>query len=324
MPDIMTSIAILLVAFLTTAILVPIVVKFANVIGFLDRPTKRKDHKMPIPLVGGVCMFVGFSVAFFVFVGTSDPRFIWVLLGGLIILAIGVVDDYFKSQGKEFRVWPRLLVQIGVACMVFFVAEIRFTGFAIPFTDYYENFIVFPIWLQFALTVTWIFGVITVVNWADGLDGLCGSLCAVTSITIFIVATTLGEPTVAILTLILVGVTMGYLKYNFFPARIYMGDSGSTFLGYMIAVVALYGTLKQATAISVLIPVLALGVPIFDNLFVIFRRLRNKQPIYKADKGQIHHRLLRMGLTPVQALVFLVLLAVVLNLISIIIFLIGA
>jgi UDP-N-acetylmuramyl pentapeptide phosphotransferase/UDP-N-acetylglucosamine-1-phosphate transferase len=232
-------------------------------------------------------------------------------------LLIGVVDDYFKANGKEFPAWPRSLVYIAAASLVFAVG-VRFYGMDIPFTDEYFHF---PLWLQYILTVLWIFGVITVVNWSDGLDGLAGSLCTITSITFFIVAMYMGEGMLAMLTLMLVGVTTGFLKYNLFPAKIFMGDSGTTFLGYMIAVISVYGLFKQATVVSIFIPVLALGVPMFDGLFVAAKRLLNKQPPHKADRTHMHHRLLKTGLTPVQAFMFLVLLSVVLNLVSVIIML---
>jgi UDP-N-acetylmuramyl pentapeptide phosphotransferase/UDP-N-acetylglucosamine-1-phosphate transferase len=320
----MTHILIFLCSFTVTAVTVPLLMKVANDIGFLDRPTKRKQHKISVPLVGGICMFAGFAAAFFVFVGageagSSERQFAYILLGGLAILVIGVVDDYFKAIGKEFPVWPRTLVYIGAATLVFAIG-VRFTGLFIPFTD---NYIAFPIWLQYVLTVMWIFGVITIVNWSDGLDGLAGSLCAITSVTFFVVALYMGEPLLASLTLILVGVTTGFLKYNLFPAKIFMGDSGTTFLGYIIAVLSVYGLFKQATVISIFIPVLALGVPMFDSLFVAVRRILNKQAPYKADRTHMHHRLLRWGLTPFQAFLFLVLLSVVLNLGSIIMMLVG-
>ena len=328
MSSVLTYVLIFLCAFFVTAISVPLLTKVANRIGFLDRPTKRKQHKTSVPLVGGVCMFLGFATSFIILMFVSDTfmeesqtKFLFVLLGGLISLSIGIVDDFFKTRGKEFPAWPRIIIHLGIATMVFAVG-IRFTGFMVPFTSD-ELYIHFPFWLQYILTVTWVFGVITVVNWSDGMDGLTGSLCAITSATLFIVAMVVGDPTPAFLTIILVGVTTGFLKYNFFPAKIFMGDSGATFLGYMIAVISVYGMFKQATFISIVIPVLALGVLIFDNLFVIFKRWRNKQPLHKADAGQVHHRLLRSGLSPVQALVFLVLLSGVLNLISVIILLLG-
>jgi UDP-N-acetylmuramyl pentapeptide phosphotransferase/UDP-N-acetylglucosamine-1-phosphate transferase len=319
----MTYIAIFLVSFIVTAVAVPILMKVANDVGFLDRPTKRKAHKISVPLVGGLCMFLGFVASFLIFIvlgesGNVERQFMYVLAGGLVILLIGLVDDYFKAVGKDFPEWPRMLVYIAAASLVFFVG-IRFTGFFVPFMD--NHYIHLPYWAQYILTVMWIVGVITIVNWSDGLDGLAGSLCTITSVTFFIVALRMDDAIVAALTLMLVGVTTGFLKYNLFPAKIYMGDSGTTFLGYMIAVISVYGLFKQSTVVSMVIPVLALGVPMFDSLFVAFKRIRNKQAPYKADNTHMHHRLLRMGLTPVQAFLFLVLLSVVLNLISIIIIL---
>ena len=300
---------------------VPLLVKIAEKKDFVDKPTERKKHKKAVPLVGGLAMFLGFSITFMTAMVLSDylsfanNQMIAILVGGLLILSIGFIDDVYKTKGLEFAILPRVFIQLIAASIIFF-ADIRFTGFMNPIND---TFFLFPIWAQYILTVTWIFGLTTVINFTDGLDGLAGSLCSISATTLFIVALYMGQPDSALMTIALLGACVGFLRYNLFPAKIFMGDSGANFLGYMLAVIALYGTFKQATVISVFIPVLAMGVPIFDNIFVIFKRMKERKPIYQADSSQIHYRLLNKGLNPVQVVTFLLLLSVCLNLTSIII-----
>jgi UDP-N-acetylmuramyl pentapeptide phosphotransferase/UDP-N-acetylglucosamine-1-phosphate transferase len=204
--------------------------------------------------------------------------------------------------------------------MVAYASGIRFTGFMNPFTD---SYVLLPPWLQFVLTITWIFGVTTVINWSDGIDCLAGGLSALSGFTFFVAALLLGQSDSALMAALVVGAAFGFLKYNYFPAKIYMGDSGANFLGFVLAVISLHGAFKQATVISMFVPVLALGVPIFDNLVVVLRRFLNKRPLSGADASQIHHRLLRSGMKPKQVVKLLMLVSVGLNLASIVLLLIG-
>jgi UDP-N-acetylmuramyl pentapeptide phosphotransferase/UDP-N-acetylglucosamine-1-phosphate transferase len=186
-----------------------------------------------------------------------------------------------------------------------------------------KKYILLPIYLQFFLSVTWIFGVTTVINFVDGMDGLASSICSISSITLFVVALAKNQVSSAMLSIILTGVCIAYLQYNKPPAKIYMGDGGATFLGFMLGIISLDGAFKQTTMLSLLIPFLALGVPIFDNLFVIIKRFIDGKPIYKADRTQLHYRLLSKGLTPPQAVIFICLISLCLALSSIIILLIS-
>ncbi len=310
-----------LLAFLTSFIIVllitPLLIKFAIKVDFVDKPTKRKEHKKPTPLLGGVGMFLGFLIGYMIFVRHIEKRTIAILCGAFIILCIGIIDDWYKTRSKEFKILPRFLLQITAAIMVY-SAGIRFTGFTSPFTDVY---VLLPIWLQFLLTITWIFGVTTVINFTDGMDGLAGGLCTISATTLFIVASYMKQDISAMMSILLAGSALGFLKYNKFPAKTFMGDSGANFLGFILAVISLDGAFKQATLISIFVPILALGVPIFDNLFVVLKRFISGKPIYQADASQIHHRLLKTGLTPKQVVMVLYLISVCLNLTSIIIML---
>lgn len=306
-----------LLTVLAVTISIPFLSKLAVKADFMDKPTERKKHKSPTPLTGGIAMAIGFIAAYAVFIGIKDFKDAAILTGGLLILFIGTVDDWYKTKGKEFAVFPRVVVQI-VSCSLVFAAGIRFTGFMNPVTDTY---VLLPIWLQYILTVGWIFGVSTVTNFSDGLDGLAGGLCAISGTTLFVTALFMGQSDAAYMSIILVGSTLAFLRKNLFPAKIFMGDSGANFLGYILAVISLFGVFKQATAISVFIPVLALGVPIFDNIFVVLKRFAERKPIYKADAGQLHYRMLKKGLNPVQTVYIIFLIAVCLNLASIILLL---
>lgn len=294
--------------------------KFAFRIDFLDKPkpdNERKIHRQPIPLTAGFAIFAGFIVPYLFLVRGDWKQSAAVIGGGLLILAIGTVDDWYKTHGKEFPALPKMLVQVAAAVLVYLSGTV-FYGFANPFTG--EEVVLWT-WLQFILTVTWIFGVTTVINFTDGMDGLAGGISAISAGTLFVVALAKGQSESAIMAMLLVGVTIGYLKYNKPPAKVFMGDAGATFLGFMLGVIALDGAFKQATVLSLFIPILALGVPIFDNLFVVFKRLREGKPIYMADATQAHYRLLKSGLKPKQVVWFLWLLNLCFGLTSIILLL---
>lgn len=310
-----------ILAFLTSFAIViaitPLLIKLAIKFDFVDKPTERKKHKMPIPLLGGIGMFLGFLIGYIIFVQHTGQKSIAILSGAFIIICIGVIDDWYKTKGKEFPVFPRFILQIIAAIIVYF-SSIQFTGFTNPFSGAY---VLFPEWLQFLLTITWIFGVTTVINFSDGMDGLAGGLCTISGTTLFIVALYMGQNVSAMMSIILVGAALGFLIYNKYPAKIFMGDSGANFLGFMLAVISLDGAFKHATLVSIFVPILALGLPIFDNIFVVLRRFISGEPVYKADATQLHHRLLKTGLTPKQVVMVLYLVSMCLNLTSIIILL---
>jgi len=324
-----------LLAFALVLILIPIFSKLAEFLDFTDKPTERKKHTTPVPLAGGLVMFIAFSVGFIFFVAGLGPvvmpRFmqsledaqgLWVLIPGCtMVLGIGLADDFYKTRGKEFPVWPRILVHLGAAVMAF-AAGIRFTGFMNPFTDVY---VYFPMWLQFGLTVLWFMGLMTVFNFMDGLDGLAGLLAMLSGGTLFIVALAMNQPDSAFMAVLFVGVITGFLRHNLPPAKVYMGDSGAYLLGFLLAAISLHGTFKQATVISVIIPILAMGVPIFDSVLVVVRRLIARRPAYLPDNTNIthiHYRLVRAGLKPPYAMALIVLVSACLNLTAIILMLV--
>lgn len=303
-----------IISFLLVAILLPILMKLSTKIGFTDKPTKRKKHKKVTPLCGGLVIFIGFFALYYFVEKDNEYQSIWIFISSLLILIIGLVDDFYKSKGKEFPILPRLIIQILAAILVF-NAGIAFKGFTNPFTGQY---VVLSTFLQFVLSITWMFGVTTVINWSDGMDGLAGGISLVSSVTFFIAAIILGQVYSASMSVILAGSICGFLIYNRYPAKVFMGDSGANFLGFILSIIALDGAFKQATVLSVLLPILALAVPIFDNLFVIFKRFNEGKPVYQADRSQMHFRLEEKGLTKPQIVNFIVGISIVCACLSII------
>ena len=308
-----------IIAFSTVFILTPILMKLAFKYNFTDKPTKRKKHKGETPLCGGIAMFIGFFLAYFiVFYNYSFDEKYGIFIGSLLILIIGVVDDYYKSIGKEFAITPRLIVQL-LAAVIVFKSGISFEGFKNPFTDEYIT--LSPI-VQFVLTITWIFGVTTVINWSDGMDGLAGGLSFISAMTFAASAIILGQPPSLLFSLITASVVLAFLFYNRYPAKVFMGDSGANFLGFILSIIALDGAFKGATILSLMIPILALAVPIFDNIFVIFKRFSEGKPIYQADRSQIHYRLQAKGLNTNQIVTFISIISLTCSVISILLLLI--
>ncbi len=319
--EFMVYILAFIVSFAVVVLLIPPLGRLAHRLDFVDKPredVERKLHRQPIPLTASYAIFTGFFLTYIALTKEITWETAALVAGGMLLLTIGTVDDWYKTKGKDFPALPKMLVQVSAAVLVF-ASGIAFTGFVNPFN---AEYVMLPIWLQFILTILWIFGVTTVINFSDGMDGLAGGLSAISAITLFIVALAKGQSDSALMSIILVGVTIGYLKYNKAPAKVFMGDAGATFLGFILAVIALDGAFKQATMLSIFIPILALGVPIFDNIFVVIKRFIQGKAIYQADASQAHYRLLRAGLNQNQVVGVLYLVSTCLCLSSIILMLV--
>ncbi len=315
----MYYIVALLVSFVLVYFSVPYIQKLALKTGFVDIPNQRKIHKAPIPLLGGLAIYGGFIVTAAIFTHRA-PEFWGITLGGLIIFLLGIVDDFYKTRKQELSAWPKFLVQI-VAASVLPIFGVSIQGINIPFM--HDGFVMFPVWLGVFATVIWVVAITNMMNFLDGVDGLAAGLAAISATTLFFIALLKGHSAMALLSIILIGTSLGFLRHNFHPARIFMGDAGATFLGYVLAAIAVGGAFKSATLVSMLIPVLALGVPIMDAFYVIFRRFRENRPIYIADKGHTFHYLMKSGLSQKQTVTFLYLLGICFSLVSIVILLVG-
>ena len=314
----MNYILAMVVSLIITLITMPFLMKLASKVHFTDKPNKRKQHKKPTPLCGGIALYIGFFISYFIFFRHDLEQQLTVFVSATMIVLIGLIDDWYKTKGKEFPIFPRLVVQLLSAVLVF-KAGIVFEGFTNPITGI---FIELNPTIQFLLTITWIFGVTTVINWSDGMDGLAGGLSLISAATFFFAAIILGQPESALVSIILSGAIFGFLYYNKYPAKVFMGDSGANFLGFILSITALDGAFKQATVLSLFIPILALAVPIFDNLFVIFKRFSEGKPVYQADRSQIHFRLEEKGFSTVQIINYIMVMSFTFSAISIVLLLV--
>ena len=278
--------------------LTPLVRRWVVAHGFLKQPGARTMHRRPMPHMGGLAIVGGFTLTA---VATSwhTPGVVGLLAGGLVIAAIGLIDDIWN-----LRPWQKLLGQI-VAAIVLAVFGAHVGWITNPFGG-----ILYTGFWGYVLTVLWVVAVTNILNLADGLDGLAAGLTAIASLAMLVVLLHQNEGAVAVLAAALAGATIGFLRDNFAPANIFMGDTGAMFLGYVLSALAVIGTDKQEAALAVGVPILALGLPFFDTAFAIFRRLRAHQPIGQADRGHLHHRLIDRGLSQRRAVLLLYTVAV--------------
>ncbi len=292
------------VALLLTGALVPPVIRIAMRLDAVSRPGGRHVHGRVTPRMGGVAIVIGFFVAWGLAAallsseGTPllEPHMVGGLVGGgLAMTALGFFDDTRGLRAKH-----KLLVQILVATAAY-VSGLRIETVYVPFIGTLELGL-----LAAPATVFWIVAIINAINLIDGLDGLAGGVVFFAAMTNLVVALVAGNEAIAITMAGLMGATLGFLLFNFNPARIFMGDSGSYLLGFVLAVASIAGpSQKTSTAVSILVPLVALGLPIFDTLFAIVRRFLKGQPMFSADRGHIHHRLLDLGITPRRAVLIL-------------------
>jgi UDP-GlcNAc:undecaprenyl-phosphate GlcNAc-1-phosphate transferase len=296
--------------------LVPFIRKWALDIQFVDKPSHRKIHAMPIPLMGGIAIYIGTMGAMLLFLGLTS-QVITLGLGGGLLLLIGLTDDWYKSKGIDFPIWPRLSIQI-IAAGIPVWFGIRIIGIT---HAYQPGMYIFPEWFAIVATMLWIVAITNMINFIDGVDGLATGIVTISSLTLFLVAYWQIQESSAIMAIVLVGASLAFLKHNFFPAKIFMGDAGATFLGYALAVISVDGAFKSATLVSIIVPFLALGVPILDTVYVVFRRIREKTGIHKGDRMHTHHSLMKWGLNQIQTVSFLYLIGMLFSLISIIVLL---
>ncbi|MBP1971946.1 UDP-GlcNAc:undecaprenyl-phosphate GlcNAc-1-phosphate transferase [Cohnella thailandensis] len=275
--------------------LTPLVKKFAVKVGAMDVPDHRKVHTKVMPRMGGLAIYAAFTVTILLFLpwlpdsllSEHDRNLIMgMLVGGTVIVILGAMDDRFQLNAKL-----KFLVQIAAACIVVFGYDIKINLVNIPFGSAMQ-----PMgdWLSIPLTIFWIVGVTNAINLIDGLDGLAAGVSGIAIATILVMAAIMGQGSVILLSAVLLGGVVGFLHYNFHPAKIFMGDSGSLFLGFALANLSMLG-FKQITIVSFVIPILIIGVPLSDTFFAIIRRLVNKKPIFAPDKGHLHHRLQQLG-----------------------------
>lgn len=292
----MTSLFAFILALAISFACTPAVRMLAIKIKAVDVPKdNRRMHKVPIPRMGGLAIFAGFlvSVLFFVPLGTE---FRSILIGALILVVLGIIDDIVSLKPKT-----KFAGQI-IAALIPALSGVSIHGIVNPFVPgQYSTLGIFSI----PLTVIWIVGITNAVNFIDGLDGLACGVSAIATVTMFIIAVLFGETYIALMMAALAGACLGFLPYNMNPAKIFMGDTGSMFLGYILATVSIQGLFKFYAVISFAVPFILLGLPIFDTGFAIVRRLLKGQSPLQADRGHVHHRLIDLGFDQKQSVAIL-------------------
>lgn len=286
---------ILIVTFVVSFFLVFVSKKLAFHVGAIDIPNERKIHKKPMPRLGGLAIFCAFLFGYIMY-GEINTQMISIIISGLIIFILGLIDDIKPLDPKS-----KIVVQLIAASCIVFYGKLSFDE--ITFLGLYFKF---PLILNQLIALFFIIGAINAFNFIDGMDGLCAGLSSIYFSTIAIIAFILNKLSGLdiILCLIMLGSTLGFLAHNFPPAKIFMGDCGSTFIGYMVAVIALLG-FKGATLTSLVIPILVLAIPIFDTLFAILRRLINHKKINMPDKEHLHHQLLKLKFSPRKSILII-------------------
>ena len=286
--------AALVVAFLVALVATPVVKSLAFKMGAVDVPKdNRRMHDHPIPRMGGLAIFLGFLLSVLLFLDLNT-QMRGMLLGASIIVVLGIFDDIYSLKATF-----KFVVQIVAALVAVLSGNIiqTLSNPNVFSSDLYWNLG----WLSIPVTVLWIVAITNAVNLIDGLDGLACGVSTISSMTLLVIALVVSEGDVAILMAALAGGCIGFLPYNLNPAKIFMGDTGSTFLGYILAVVSVQGLFKFYTIISFAVPFLMLGLPIFDTAFAFIRRIAHGQSPMHADRSHVHHRLIDMGFNQKQA-----------------------
>ena len=301
----MALMAALIVSFLTT----PVVKSFAYKVGAIDVPKDaRRMHHVPIPRLGGLAIFIGFIVSILLFVDVRrDAQMQSILLGAVVIVVLGVVDDIMALPAMF-----KFVVQIAAA-LIPALNGVVIQAFSNP-NIFSDNLYWVLGKLSIPCTVLWIVAITNSVNLIDGLDGLANGVSAISATTMLVIAILVSEGQVAVVMAALVGACVGFMPYNMNPAKMFMGDTGATFLGYILATMSIQGLFKFYAVISFAVPFLILGLPIFDTAFAFIRRIAHGQSPMHADRGHIHHRLIDMGLNQKQAVATLYVISAILGL----------
>ena len=283
-----------LTAFLIVLALSPAVGRVARVLGAVDRPERRRLNLVPVPRLGGIALFLGILVPSLAFLPLGDETR-GLLLGAAVATTVGAIDDV-----RGLAWWQKLGGQVAAAAIpcAFGIWVDRFTFPVL--TDPYAEL---PAWVGVPATIVWIVALMNMVNFLDGLDGLAAGVCGISGATFALIALSLGKPSAAVLSAIVCGACVGFLRHNFYPARIFMGDSGALLLGFVLATLSVQGLLKTAATVALFFPLLVLAVPIIDTSFVVARRVKHGQKVYEPDQAHLHHRFLRRGFSQRRAAV---------------------
>ncbi|WP_338449539.1 MraY family glycosyltransferase [Niallia oryzisoli] len=297
----------MLLCFIISILITPVVIKLAFKIGATDKPNQRKVHQKIMPRLGGLAIYISFVLGVW-FYQPQSPYIMSILAGATIIIITGILDDMFEISAKL-----KLVGQLAAAGVVVFWGGVQVEFINLPFSDGTLEFG----FLSVPITILWIVGITNAINLIDGLDGLAAGVSSIALITISGMAILFGNPFVVIIASIVLASTLGFLVFNFHPAKIFMGDTGALFLGFMISVLSLLG-FKTSAFISLILPIIILGVPISDTFFAILRRIVNKKPLMAPDKSHLHHCLLGLGFTHRQTVLIIYAMAAFFGLVAVI------
>jgi UDP-GlcNAc:undecaprenyl-phosphate/decaprenyl-phosphate GlcNAc-1-phosphate transferase len=276
-------------------ILTPAVGRFARILGVVDQPGEaRRIHIRPIPRLGGIALLLGIFVPALAFLQLGGA-YRGILLGAAIATCVGVVDDF---RGLPW--WAKLGGQV-TAAAVAVGSGVEVDRFTFPFLGTQD----LSPWVGVPATMLWIVAIMNMVNFLDGMDGLAAGICAIAGSTFAVIALSLGKPQAAILAAIVAGACFGFLRHNFYPARIFMGDSGALLLGFILATLSVQGLLKTAATVALFFPLLVLAIPIVDTSFVLAKRLKYRRPLYEADRTHLHHRFANIGFSQPRAALYM-------------------
>jgi len=312
--DVKLALYILMALVVATAIsfgATPLVKTLAYKVGAIDVPKdNRRMHKVPIPRLGGLAIFLGFIFSVLLFAKIDRP-IQGILLGSVMIVILGVLDDILT-----LRALPKFFVQIAAAGVAVYYGNV-IQYLSNPVLTSAAPYLNLGKWAV-PVTIVWIVAITNAVNFIDGLDGLAVGVSAIESATLLVTAILVSEGNVAIIMAALLGACLGFIPYNMNPAKIFMGDTGSTFLGYILATISIQGLFKMYAIISFAVPFLILGLPIFDICFAVLRRLAHGQNPMKADRGHVHHRLIDMGFNQKQAVAIAYMITAILGLAAVV------
>jgi UDP-GlcNAc:undecaprenyl-phosphate GlcNAc-1-phosphate transferase len=296
----------LIICFFTVLLITPLVKKLAYKVGATDRPNSRKVHQTLMPRLGGLAIYISFLVGICI-LQPHNTFSTSIMIGSGVIVITGICDDIYELSARI-----KLLTQFVAAGIVVIYGGLQVTFINLPFGGFFEFGL-----LSIPCTLLWIIAITNAINLIDGLDGLAAGVSSIALFAISGMAIIMGNIYVVTIGSIILVSTLGFLYYNFYPAKIFMGDTGALFLGFMISVLSLLG-FKNVTFVSFIVPVIILGVPISDTIFAILRRIINNQPLSSPDKSHLHHCLLRVGFTHRQTVLIIYAMATFFSLVAVI------
>lgn len=282
----MSSLSIIIgfiITLVSSLIITPLTIKFAKRIGIVDKPNDRKKHNGNIPLLGGVAVIVPVIIGLF-YLQPQHYSMVAIIIGAIIIITIGLLDDIYSLKPLT-----KLIAQI-TAAVVVMSSGLMIEKLTVPLIGSVDLGV-----FSYVITILWIVGITNAMNLIDGLDGLASGVAAIAFASIFVMAIGDGIEVVVFMSIVMLASLIGFLIFNFYPAKIFLGDVGSLFIGYSLSVISMLGLFKNVTVFSFIVPIIVLTIPIFDTIFAIVRRAINKQHIMTADRKHIHYVLLDLG-----------------------------